>query len=60
MTKLNEDIAFMINEIRNKGGLKNKIEGIKNKNENNKLKKNIIYILNLKAPFLKLRMTMIE
>ena len=39
MTKLNEDIVFMINEIRNKGGLENKIEGIKNKNENNKLKK---------------------
>ena len=36
---LNEELTFMINEIKSEDGLKNKIEGIKNKNENNKIKK---------------------
>ena len=36
---LNGDMSFMVNEIRSENGLKNRIEEIKNRNENNKMKK---------------------
>ena len=36
---LDESMSFMISEIRSEEGLKNKIEEIKNQNENNKMKK---------------------